>query len=333
MRRLGPVLALFFLAPLVAEFFLGDFPITLLPLLVVFAPMYGGAAVLIREVTRRTGRGRATMLLLALAYGVLEEGLVTQSLFDPNFLNAHLLDDGFVPALGTAIPWLVFVLSLHTFWSVNVPVAIVEEAVPSRRTTPWLGRGGLTVVSVLFGLGTVAMFAQSQQISHGFMATPAQLGVSAGTVVLLIVAAFLVPSTSAKRAGTVPNGWVLLGVGIAGGLLFMSGLALPALPGIAAMLLAPALVGVLVARWAARDGWGQWQRLGLTAGTLLTYSWVAFRMHTSSVVIDLISHVLYAVAALAILYFTARRIRTAGEASVVPTIDSTDSAQPALSAA
>jgi hypothetical protein len=41
MRRLAPAFAVFFLAPLVAEFFLGDFPVTLLPLILALAPMYG----------------------------------------------------------------------------------------------------------------------------------------------------------------------------------------------------------------------------------------------------------------------------------------------------
>jgi hypothetical protein len=47
---------LFFTAPLVAEFLLGIFPLRLLPALVVLAPMYGGAALLITETVRRTGR-------------------------------------------------------------------------------------------------------------------------------------------------------------------------------------------------------------------------------------------------------------------------------------
>src|ERR1700750_2662395 len=109
MRRVLPAIALFFLSPLVAEFLLGDFTFAQLTFLVLLAPAYGGAAVLIRECTRRTGRGWPTMVLLALAYGVLEEGLETQSLFNPDYLHAHLLDTGYVPALGIAVPWTLFV--------------------------------------------------------------------------------------------------------------------------------------------------------------------------------------------------------------------------------
>src|SRR5690242_1417016 len=102
MRRVAPAFVLIFLSPFVAEFLLGDFPVTMLPSLLFLAWMYGCGALLIRELTRRAGRGWPTMALLALAFGVLEEGLVTQSLFNPNYVNAHLLDEGFVPSLGIA---------------------------------------------------------------------------------------------------------------------------------------------------------------------------------------------------------------------------------------
>jgi hypothetical protein len=43
-RSNGPVLGVFFTAPLDAEYFLGNLPIKLPPALIVLAPMYGGAA-------------------------------------------------------------------------------------------------------------------------------------------------------------------------------------------------------------------------------------------------------------------------------------------------
>jgi hypothetical protein len=76
---------LFLMSPLIAEFLLGNLPITLLPALLLLAPMYGGAAVLIREVVRGRGRGWPSILGTALAYGLVEEGLVTESLFNPEY--------------------------------------------------------------------------------------------------------------------------------------------------------------------------------------------------------------------------------------------------------
>ena len=45
-RGIWPALGLVFLAPLVAEYLLGNLPIKLLPALIVLAPMYGGGALL-----------------------------------------------------------------------------------------------------------------------------------------------------------------------------------------------------------------------------------------------------------------------------------------------
>src|ERR1017187_5968008 len=99
MRRVLPAIGLFFIAPLVAEFLLGDLPITLLGALVVLAPMYGGGALLIREAARRTGRGWPSIIVLGLAYAIFEEAFTTQTLFNPNYLhlNLGLLNHAYIP--------------------------------------------------------------------------------------------------------------------------------------------------------------------------------------------------------------------------------------------
>ena len=56
-RCLPAAIALVFTAPLVAEFLLGNLPIKMLSALIVLAPFYGCGALLIRETTRRAGRG------------------------------------------------------------------------------------------------------------------------------------------------------------------------------------------------------------------------------------------------------------------------------------
>jgi hypothetical protein len=310
MRRLSPVFALFFLAPLVAEFFLGDFPVVEIFLLPVFALMYGGGALLIREIVRRTGRGWPAMLVLALAFGLLEEGLITQSLFNPDYLDAHLLDHGYIGALHTALPWLFYVLALHTFWSISVPVEIVEESTPSRRATPWLGWKGLTVVAVLFVVGLVAVYNANLQLNHNFKDSAGEIvGTLIGVVVLVVVALLIPRPRRAAKEGPVPNGWVAGATAVAGGLIYKAGLILPLVPGIIAFLLGPAIVLVLVAIWSRRVAWGPEQRLGIAGGTLLTYSWGAFFSHSAGFALDLVSHVIYLLAAAAILYWAAKRIK------------------------
>lgn len=72
--RAAPALVLLLLAPVSAEYLYGfddstGNPEELVGGLIVFGPLYGGAALIIREVARRMGRGRSTMLILAFAFG------------------------------------------------------------------------------------------------------------------------------------------------------------------------------------------------------------------------------------------------------------------------
>ena len=200
-RRVAPAIGLFFTAPLVAEWLLGDIPIKLLGVLAILAPLYGGGALLIREVVRRTGRGWPSIFVLAFAYAVFEEAFTTQTLFNPNYLNLnlHLLQPAYIPALGIGMWWTVFVLTLHTVWSISVSIALVEALVPERATAPWLQGIGLTVTSILLTLAGIATTAHQIKTSH-FIASTGQFCGAAVVCVVAIVAAFLLPiRTTSQR--------------------------------------------------------------------------------------------------------------------------------------
>lgn len=315
MRRAAPAIALFFLSPLVAEFLLGDFTVTVLWLLVPLAPMYGGGAVLIREVVRRTGRGWPAIVLLALAYGVLEEGLTTMSLFNPDYLNAHLLDKGYVPALGIAVPWTLYVLALHTIWSISVPIGLVEEWT-TRRTTPWLRTPGLIVAAALFLLGVFGSTASTYGRSHYIAPWPQLLG-TVVVIVALVVAAFRVPSRPpADRPAPRPG--IVLAVLLGCGAVFEGATAVPGswpgdtAIGVALLVIALAGAAVCLARWSRRAGWGPWHRFAAAAAGLLTYAWHSFLttpLIGGGPVATPVSHAVLAAAAVLLLVLEARRIR------------------------
>jgi hypothetical protein len=309
---------LFFLAPFVAEFLLGDFTIESLFLLVLLAPMYGGGAILIREVTRRTGRGWPTMVLLALAYGVFEEGITTQSLFDPDYAHAHLLDKGFVPALGIAVPWTLFVLALHTVWSISVPIALVEGLTPNRRTAPWLRTPGLVVTAVLLAAGSAATLATSYATDH-FLAPWPALVVVALVVVALVVLAF---GAVARVAGRVvaaprspaqaPSPWVVFVAALAAGAIVMVTRELPTWVGVAAFVVAVAAAAVAVPVWSRRTGWGAAHRLALAGGALVTYVWHGFLTEPvtgGGPVLTPVSHAVFGLVALGLLAVELRTLR------------------------
>lgn len=325
--RIAPAVILFFLAPLVAEFLLGNLAITMLPALIVLAPMYGGGALLIREVVRRTGRGWPGMIVLALAYAVLEEGIITQSLFNPNYLGERLLDYGFLPALGIALPWTLFVLTLPTVWSISVPIALVEVLFPERRTTPWLGRPGLASTFVLFAIGSIAITAATLS-TEAFVAPVPQLAGAAAAVIVLIVAAFSLPPELHRPADTstrpAPGAWSVGAFSLAAGSIFMlitifaqtlhlSDWWIP----VALYLLLDAVVIVVIRSWSERQGWGDWHRLALAGGALLTYAWYAFPQPSVSLgnsAIDLAGNAVFAAGAVLLIAVAARRLQRAGSA-------------------
>lgn len=317
-RRVLPAVGLFFLAPLTAEFLLGNIPITALYLVPMFALLYGSGAILIREVARRRGWGWPTIVTWALAYGVLEEGVTTQSLFNPNYAGQHLLRPGYVHALGMGVPWTLFVLTLHTVWSISVPIVITETVARTRSTTPWLRRPGLAVTTVLFVIGVVATIAISVGMDP-FVASAGQFA-GAGIAIVVLVALGVLLGVRAHRprtelTGTAPDPWFLgagsLVVSSAFMLLsFGSGLN-PWVSVVIALVLYVA--AVLAIGYCSRlRGFGAAHRFALAGGALLTYAWHAFPQQPvfpASQDADLAGNAVLAAGAVALLVVSARRLR------------------------
>jgi len=93
-RSWKPVLTLFFLSPIVGELLSGSTPLPhfLNPLTLFFLTgLYGSGAIIVREAVKRWGKGWASVLLLGAAYGVLEEGVMVKSFFDPAWPDLGIL--------------------------------------------------------------------------------------------------------------------------------------------------------------------------------------------------------------------------------------------------
>ena len=277
-RKISAVLALFLVAPFVAEYLLGDLPLKLLPVIVLMAPMYGGGAVLIRDVTRRAGRSWPTMLMLGAAYTLIEEGLVTQSLFNRDYLKMqmHLLDPAYIPALGIGGWWTLFMFNLHTFWSMGVSIALVEALFPGEAEAPWLGVTGDCGVAVVFVLGAVANFGIGFK-QNQFVASHVQLFSATLFSLLLIFSAFLLPALNGSMAhGMVPSSW------ITGAVAFMLGLGIMYMPpalgwsAVGALMALDAVFLILVTFFSRRKGWSELHTLSMAAGGALAYGAHAF---------------------------------------------------------
>lgn len=160
MRRLAPVILLFFLSPAVGELLSGSAPPVeyFQPIgFIVIHLLYGCGAILVRELTVRWQKGWLTMFVLGAVYGILEEGLTIKSFFDPNWMNLGILNS-YERWGGVNWVWCVEFTLYHAIISIRIPIIPVGLVFPDRGHELWLGCQGLVILSsllaidVLFGL-------------------------------------------------------------------------------------------------------------------------------------------------------------------------------------
>jgi hypothetical protein len=272
-RRAAPVVALLLLAPLVAEYLLGNVPAESLPALPFLVPLYGCAALLVREVVRRSGLGWTAILLLGAAFGLFEAGVVDQALFNPSYESFDFLAAAYVPWLGLGVFHLIVFVVGHAVWSIAVPIVLVETFVPARGSAPWLGPIGLGATAAGLLLGFWLIYDDHQQTEH-FMASPGQLIGATAVAAGLAASAFLIRRRPAGKPGRIPGPWLLAGLTFA----VASGyfLAPENWTGVAVQLAVLVGAGSALRHWSGRAGWGARHRLALAAGALLAYGWLGF---------------------------------------------------------
>lgn len=288
LRTWPAILTLFLLAPISGETLSGSTPplVYLIdPVRLLFNPLlYGGGALLIREVARRRGLGWGSILIMGAAYGVFEEGLVVNTWANPwsaatgasaNCQPTGLCDYGRFG--GINLLWALELTAFHAVVSIFLPILLTELAFPARAARPWLGRkaigwfaAGLALELALGLLLNVAVFRQHGQ--GGPLLVPYLF--EAVLILALIDLALRVPpdrKVDARRRPP-PRGWlrvvgcVALGLTILAPTLIFHRSGMP--PGLAVGLFAAALALLVwrVAAWGRRADWTLRETLALASG-------------------------------------------------------------------
>ncbi len=294
---MAPALFLFLFAPVSAEYLIGyddiiGNPAALIFGLVIFAPLYGAPAVLIRETTRRAGRGWPSMLLLGLAFGLVQAGVIDQSLFNPAYRAIPYWDNirepTLLPAIGVSAFMALDFLGGHAFGSICAPIALAEALVPERGTRPWLGPVGLAVVAGLWLLAAVFVLRDTLA-NETLTASPAQLASTTIIILVLVALAFTRPRTSQRPVASdhvsdhVPTPLVVGALSFALlGIRPLLGALSPVSPQPNSWLPTSIAFGavvvwlVLVGRWSRRRDWSGPHVLAAAAGSLLGVAGAAF---------------------------------------------------------
>jgi hypothetical protein len=207
------------------------------------------------------------MLLLAAAFGVLQAGVVDQSLFNPAYGRYDFQHPVHVGGVDVSLYYVLAFVSGHVVASMATPIALAEAWTrePARRR-PWLGRRGPWVVAAIYVLASVVNhLGVKEDEGHGFQARPSQTLAAVAVAALLVAAAL----TWRRREVTdvrVPRPSVVLGLGFVAYLLYLPGTNAAAF--VVGAVVVVAATGV-VGRWSTSPRWTDDYVTALVMGSVL----------------------------------------------------------------
>jgi hypothetical protein len=157
LRRNGSAILLVVLAFGIPELLTGSTPIAGLVTtlnLELGIPLYGSGVLLAREASLRWGKGWVGVLLLGLAYGIVEEGITTKTMVNPAAGAAGQLGS-YGHFLGVNWIFAVEIDLFHAVYSIVLPILLVGLLWPERRAARFLSDRGLAAAA--FVLGAMAL--------------------------------------------------------------------------------------------------------------------------------------------------------------------------------
>ena len=279
--RLGPIVSLLLLAPIISEVLYGATRLSVIFVLIPEILTWGCAALLIRECVRRWNKGWPSMLLLGVALAFAEEWIIQQTSIAP---LVGLAQHAYGRVWGVNWVYFLWAVGYESVWVVMVPVKLTELLFPARRQQPWLGTRGFVIASATFLVGAyLAWYGWTQRARVRIFHMPpyspprAYLLGALGVIALLVFAAYKTPPLS-KREATAPPPWI---VGLAMVVLGSSWsayvlLGFGSFPAIAPRLaLGGALLGCmltlgLVLGWTSASDWGDQHRYALVLAGVIS---------------------------------------------------------------
>jgi hypothetical protein len=179
-RRNKAILALYFLSPVVGEMVSGSSP----PLefftifsLIVLPLLYGGGALIVRELSVIWGKGWTSILVMGLAYGIIEEGLMVKSFFDPGWMDIGVLGE-YGRFMGVNWVWTVMLTLFHCVFSIAIPILLVNLALPDQAEKRWISDKWLKRLGIAFGVNIVI----GSLLFTGYIPGPLEYSVAAAIV-------------------------------------------------------------------------------------------------------------------------------------------------------
>ena len=201
-RHRAAIWTLLLLAPVIGEVLSGS---TRLSFLFVLSPeimVWGGGALLCRELVRRWRAGAVSLLLLGLALSIAEEFIIQQTSIAPlPFAGANAAYGRY---FGVNWIYFLFMLGYESVWIVLVPVQVTELCFPARRELPWLSIRAIIGTCIAFVFGSfAAWYGWTQQARKQLGAAPYHPPIFAIASGLVAIALLILAAYSIRRIGRV----------------------------------------------------------------------------------------------------------------------------------
>lgn len=143
------ILSILVLAPVLGELITGSMPPTLFfyPLAFIRAALvYGCGALLIREAKARW-KLQWSVIFLAIAYGIIEEGIMVHSFFNTEHADLGVLA-GYAMYFGVQWGWTIALIMFHATSSTLIPIVMVGLLWPEYKDKPVLKKRGLLLTFI-----------------------------------------------------------------------------------------------------------------------------------------------------------------------------------------
>ena len=163
-KNIAPAITLLFLSPLIIEILPGATRFSSIFVFPIEMVVWGGGALLIRYVVRKSKAAWINMLLLALALSLAEEFLIQQTSVAPMVIRLKGIT--YARAGGINYVYLLWALIYEPVFAVLLPVFLTELIFPKGAKDLWINKGGVILFSILFLLGSFAAWFTWTQIAR-----------------------------------------------------------------------------------------------------------------------------------------------------------------------
>lgn len=187
-----PIIILILLSPILAEILSNSSPPAEFfqpHIFLILVAMYGSGVLIVRELSLKWNKGWLSILLLGAAYGIVEEGLIAKSFFDPNWVDLGILGT-YGRWLEVNWLWTVGLIIFHAVYSIAIPILIFHFLFPYLKKERLLKTKGLVIsFIVLFLVFLVANKALSTYTLSGGQYLLSFIAI----IVLVLAARFIRP--------------------------------------------------------------------------------------------------------------------------------------------